>query len=247
MAQVARRASTTPSSARACPFCGRPLRARYADLKGHRVFFGYEECHCDGAEADRARRDAAEAEERERAERERQLSRRRSAGVPRRYIDASDGRAPKLADAMEGGRWLYLCGKVGTGKTTLLCATANELLGRGRRVRVMPFRDVLTACERAFRDGSDPIGEIAAEPFLMLDDVGKEQPTGFVLSRLFSLVDTRWANEMPTAVTTQYEPSRLQERLSQNGDADTAQAIVSRLQDGALGMRFNGPDLRVAR
>ena len=49
----------------------------------------------------------------------------------------------------------------------------------------------------------------------------------------------------PTLVTTQYRPSDLVRRLAEQGDADTAKAIVSRLRHGARVVEFDGPDGRL--
>ena len=63
---------------------------------------------------------------------------------------------------------------------------------------------------------------------------------------LFQLIDQRYSAMRPTLVTTQYRPSDLVRRLAEQGDADTAKAIVSRLRHGARVVEFDGPDGRLA-
>ena len=46
-------------------------------------------------------------------------------------------------------------------------------------------------------------------------------------------------------MTTQYKPSDLVRRLAEQGDPDTAKAIVSRLRGGARVVHFDGPDGRL--
>lgn len=65
-----------------------------------------------------------------------------------------------------------------------------------------------------------------------------------MLDSLFQLVDRRYSAMRPTLVTTQYRPSDLVRRLAEQGDADTAKAIVSRLRHGARVVEFDGPDGR---
>ena len=78
-----------------------------------------------------------------------------------------------------------------------------------------------------------------------MDDLGKRRPTGFVLDSLFSLIDQRYSAMLPTLVTTQYKPSDLVRRLAEQGDPDTAKAIVSRLRGAARVEHFDGPDGRL--
>ena len=51
---------------------------------------------------------------------------------------------------------------------------------------------------------------------------------------------------LPTAVTTQYRPSQLIERLAKNGDHDTAIAIVSRLRQDCRVVEMTGGDRRLS-
>ena len=67
-----------------------------------------------------------------------------------------------------------------------------------------------------------------------------------MLDSLFQLIDQRYSAMRPTLVTTQYRPSDLVRRLAEQGDADTAKAIVSRLRHGARVVEFDGPDRRLA-
>lgn len=251
MARPSTTASTTEP--RKCPFCGRELRPLTANLFGRTVTFGYEDCDCEQAVAlrdeEQRRKDAEEREEAARRQErmfEDQCSR---VGIPRRYRGSQSPFSEGCADALLSGRNVILWGPVGTGKTTALCATATRLLGAGGvspdDVELTSVGEILSEVQLGFKSGTDPIGRHASKRFLLLDDLGKEQPTGFVLSRLFSLVNRRYNEMLPTAVTTQYRPSALIARLSERGDSDTAQAIVSRLTQDAVSIEIGGRDRRV--
>ncbi len=236
---------TTPSTTR-CPHCGAELRARYVDTHGKRWFCGFEQCGCDGACAEREREDERERAEAERQRAERQRRRYVKAGVPERYLALDHPKADELARAMESGQWLYLWGGVGTRKTTCAAAVAKRLSDGGGVVLMAPMYRVLDEIQRSFRDGGDPLRRYAEARYLIVDDLGKRRPTGFVLDSLFQLLDTRYSAMLPTLVTTQYRPSDLVRRLAEQGDADTATAIVSRLRHGARVVEFDGPDGRLA-
>lgn len=237
-------ASTTRS--RTCPYCGRVLHARTYSLFGRQVFGGWEDCPCQGAQRAREATAARRATDRRREE-EAQLDRRciRS-GIRQRYLHAQDARAGGMADRLLSGTGLYLWGGVGTGKTTCASAVAREVIRRGSSVRYERMWDVLESARRGYRDGSDPLAELEAVPFLFLDDLGKERPTAWVLERVFALADERNARMLPTVVTTQYRPGDLVTRLADSGDFDTAQAIVSRLRQGAEVVEFTGTDRRMS-
>ena len=111
---------------------------------------------------------------------------------------------------------------------------------------MVPMYRVLDEIQRSFHDGGDPLKRYAEAGYLLIDDLGKRRPTGFVLDSLFQLIDQRYSAMRPTLVTTQYRPSDLVRRLAEQGDADTAKAIVSRLRHGARVVEFDGPDGRLA-
>lgn len=228
-----------------CPHCGAALNARYTQLGTRRLFCGYEQCGCEGAVAER---EAIAARERREAEKAVAEKRRRGlvrAGVPERYLDLDHPMAGELASAMEGGQWLYLWGDVGTHKTTCAAAVVKRLAGGKRSVLMAPMYRILDEIQRSFHDGGDPLKRYAEVRYLIVDDLGKRRPTGFVLDSLFSLIDQRYSAMLPTLVTTQYKPSDLVRRLAEQGDPDTAKAIVSRLRGGARVVHFDGPDGRL--
>ncbi len=228
-----------------CPHCGAALRARYADVRGRRVACGFEACGCPGAVDERRRAAEREQAEARRARRDQTLARWRKAGVPERYLEQGHPMADELAQSMEAGQWVYLWGGVGTRKTTCAAAVAKRLCGEGCTVMAPMYR-VLDEIQRSFHDGGDPLRRYAEARYLIVDDLGKRRPTGFVLDSLFQLVDTRYSAMLPTLVTTQYRPSDLVRRLAEQGDADTATAIVSRLRHGARVVEFGGADGRLA-
>ena len=79
---------------------------------------------------------------------------------------------------------------------------------------------------------------------LVVDDLGKEVPSQWSISRLFELFDSRYANKRPTIVTTQFDTSALAKRMSISGDPETAMAIVSRFREKYKGMNLGDVDRR---
>lgn len=228
-----------------CEFCGAALQMRSIELIGKPVLVGYEPCMCAGAVRQRELEEEAEAE-RERREREdARLKSYEKAGISPRFISAEHPRARECADAVQGGRNLYVFGAVGTTKTTLVSAVSKTLVDRKLAVRFTSMWRVLDDIKAGFRDNSDPLPAYQRVQVLVLDDLGKESPTDFALERLFALVDERYNHLLPTIVTTQYKRSMLLERLAKHGDYEIAKAIVSRLQQDCLTVELNGKDRRL--
>lgn len=166
------------------------------------------------------------------------------AGVPPRFLHATHPRAVEVGDALLDGRNAYACGPVGTFKTTLACAALRQVVRHGARCRFLPTRRLLDELRASMGDGADPLPVYGRVPVLVLDDLGKEPAKGWVLERVFALVDDRSSRMLPTMVTTQYEPGALIDRLAREGDRDTATAIVSRLRQDSLKVVTVGPDAR---
>ena len=228
-----------------CPHCGATLKARTTRLAGRTLFCGYEQCGCPGAEAEREKERRAKAEAARMAMHDKAVRDWKRAGVPERYVSLDHPLAAEIAECVKRGQWVYLWGDVGTHKTTCAAAVAKRLTGGKRSVLMAPMYRILDEIQRSFHDGGDPLKRYAEVRYLIVDDLGKRRPTGFVLDSLFSLIDQRYSAMLPTLVTTQYKPSDLVRRLAEQGDPDTAKAIVSRLRGGARVVHFDGPDGRL--
>ncbi len=228
-----------------CPHCGAELRLRTLEFKDRPVFAGCEPCSCDGAAKERMEAERAEAE---RGRRDAELARRRAyekAGIAPRFEAASHAMAAECADCVRDGANLYVCGGVGTGKTTLAAAVSRILVDQGLSVRFTAMWKILDAMKRGFDEGRSPLPAYQKAEVLVLDDLGKESPTDFALERIFALVDERYGRLLPTVVTTQYSRQDIGRRLAKNGDKDTAQAIVSRLLQDCRTVELCGGDRRL--
>lgn len=232
-------------STTSCPHCGAALEAKKLMIGGKPVFTCFKDCQCDGAVEERRERERREAEGQRREQDRRRMQAIRKAGIMPRFENAEHPLAPECAAEMRNGRNLYIFGEVGTLKTHLASATARILVQQGCNVKFSAMWKVLDAVKAGFRDSYDPLPAYQSCKFLILDDFGKESPTDFALERMFALIDERSARMLPTAVTTQYKPGRLIERLAKNGDKDTAIAIVSRLRQDCRTVELGGRDRRL--
>lgn len=180
-------------------------------------------------------RKAAEHEAAERARRH--AGRVEASGVPEAYRSATLDHMPQLRGWTEKfgpskrekpGYSLLLCGTAGCGKTWTACAIAMEVLD------VCPVRFVtapgyVREMRDAMRSGDmEAVRAKYANPrLLVLDDLGKGNPTDWSTGELWELLNDRTGK--PTVVTTQYDERGLLERLAAGSDKESAEAIVSRV------------------
>ena len=209
-----------------------------------------------------------ENEEVERAERIGAFSKVWSrSDVPERFlhVNADFERAKPLF----AGKWLYLYGENGRGKTYAACQAAKAYLVRNTKRDVIPTskgdRQGPMKCRVSFHftESQNLLSEVtsswsrwdmnedevksrwAGVDLLILDDLGKGVPSPWAAETLFDIINRRWSNNKLTIITSQYSIVELSERYSKAGEK-TLSAMVSRLRGECDDFRLDGPDRRVA-
>ena len=83
-------------------------------------------------------------------------------------------------------------------------------------------------------------------PLLVIDDMGKEPPTDWAISTVYSIVNARYEACLPTIVTTNYATGDLISRMTPKatGDDTTAIATVDRLLEMCAGISITGNSWR---
>ncbi len=242
-----------------CPYCGKPLKPRVAELMGRAVTCGFETCSCDGAA-----KAALEEEERRRAEefrqeRERLMRRYQTAGIPPLFLQTRKGcedvykvvrrEAKGIIVDFKDGKGTYIVGGVGTRKSLVAATACRYAVDEGLSAKYTSASKVLDAVRGSYgtsKDSKAVMDSYASTRFLVLDDLGKESPTDWTLMKLFEFVNDRYENMRPLVVTTQYKRSELIQRLGKNGDTETAVAIVSRLTEMCGTRDYSGADQRMS-
>jgi DNA replication protein DnaC len=180
-------------------------------------------------------------------------------GIGRRFLEVSFEREPivsldpvvlrqvrafvrSLEDNLEAGRGLWFDGPVGTGKTSIAILVAKAAKQAGRSYAVYPVPRLLAEIKRTFdRDASDSylgfFRRLCSVDLLVLDDLGAEKQTEWVLEQLYSIVNERWQDRRSIVVTTNIP--------DEDPDAPGLQlrATVRELRDVVSGGRYHGRDL----
>jgi DNA replication protein DnaC len=180
-------------------------------------------------------------------------------GIGRRFLEVSFEREPIVSldpivlrpvraflrsiDAnLENGRGLWFDGPVGTGKTSLAILVAKAAKDAGRSYAVYPVPRLLAEIKRTFdRDSGDNylafFRRLCSVDVLVLDDLGAEKQTEWVLEQLYSIVNERWQDRRSIVVTTNI-PDADPEAPGRMLTASTRE-----LRDAVKGGRLDGRDL----
>jgi hypothetical protein len=131
----------------------------------------------------------------------------------------------------------------GRGKSHLLVATCEQLIGRyNSSVWFRPIASLLDDLQDSFSDDREHrrIWERATTvDVLALDDVGAEQATDWRQERLARLVDERYQNNRPVLLATNFPPAAWEAMLGAR--------TVSRLLGMTFQVELQGSDRRVSR
>jgi DNA replication protein DnaC len=177
-------------------------------------------------------------------------------GIGRRFREVSFEREPivsldsvvlrqvrgfvrSLEDNLEAGRGLWFDGPVGTGKTSLAILVAKAAKQAGRSYAVYPVPRMLAEIKRTFdRDATDSylgfFRRLCSVDLLVLDDLGAEKQTEWVLEQLYSIVNERWQDRRSIVVTTNI-PERDPEAPGQ-----ALRASVRELREAVSDGRYDG-------
>ena len=157
-----------------------------------------------------------------------------------------------LADVdrnLRAGNGFYLYGRAyGAGKTYLAGALANACL-QLRRPDLSVLWLAASKVGAMFRDTFDQgegaelrlTQQLETAGLLLLDDLDKVQATAFVISKLWAIIDGRFADRKPVVITANVAPGVLAKRFGKEAGLSMASRILGRCEVFGLG----GPDRRL--
>lgn len=100
------------------------------------------------------------------------------------------------------GQGLLLWGPVETGKTHLAACIANEVVNQGYLAKLTSISSMVREMQSDFAHQDDYIYNLRRYDLLIIDDLGIERDTPYMLENLFSIIDSRLSSGLPMIITT---------------------------------------------
>lgn len=131
---------------------------------------------------------------------------------------------------------LLIFGPVGTGKTYAAVAALRAIHEHGATVAMWAITTLVDALSPSAPDPHGTMEAAINADVLLLDDLGLERGTDWVQERVYEVVNLRWADQVPTIVTSNVTPDVLSQVLGAR--------VWSRLAHEATALSLSGPDRR---
>ncbi len=116
---------------------------------------------------------------------------------------------------------LFFEGHLGSGKTFLAAAIANELIEHKKPVLFIVVPEFLEQLRFSYREQNDDYDEAQImlnamqAPVLFLDDLGAHNSSAWTISKLYTLLNHRLNLNLPTIITSNLQPKALGLELGQ--------------------------------
>lgn len=152
--------------------------------------------------------------------------------IARRYVANFD-------TMRKQGTGLLLCGTVGTGKSFLAAAIANELISQGTPCLMTNFSRIISRVSEKFGGDQKYLDNLNRFDLLIIDDLGAERDSDFTWEKVMNVIDARYRAGLPLIITT---------NLTLGDLADPSdirrQRVFSRLKEMCIFLEVNGADRR---
>ena len=234
-----------------CGRCGTPKEMRLSTelLRGHTAIVPIP-CECmKRAEAERRERELA-------AERKRKIERARTecfAGCDffrGCTFDADDGRNAAQSTVCKAfaatfdpkdPEGLVLYGKRGTGKSFHASCIANAVIERGFSCLVTDIKQVVNLMESSFEKRSGNLERILAPDLLILEDLGAQRSTEYVMEHVYDVIDGRYKAGKPMVITTNFD---FRERILNATADDPWGRVFDRIVEVGFPVKYDGNSRR---
>ena len=164
--------------------------------------------------------------------------------VPRAVMEKTYQTCRRYAFGFHRGAGnLLFSGNTGLGKTFLSACIAGTVADQGYSVVYESAARLFQTMEKARFEANDENRRAAAKytecDLLIVDDLGTELPGQFVTSALYSLINDRLLESMPTIISTNLNEEELVRRYNPQ--------IASRLRGSYRRVAFVGDDIRLLK
>lgn len=128
-------------------------------------------------------------------------------------FENDDMQNPKLSQAMQNyvkhftkfkaeGKGLLMYGNVGTGKSYYAACIANSLIDNDYTVLMTNFARLTNKIQGMFEGKQEYIDSLNHYSLLIIDDLGAERKSEYMIEQVFNIVDARYRSGLPMIITT---------------------------------------------
>ena len=151
--------------------------------------------------------------------------------------------------ANKRGTGIIFYGPYGVGKTHLACSIANELIKMQKSVIFGSTIKLFGIIKKSYNNEIDEneskiISEFINCDVLIIDDLGKEKPSEWVLEKLYYIINERYEHNKPIIITTNFSENQLIDIFTVGKNKSLIEAIMSRLNEICLTVRIFDNDYR---
>lgn len=149
--------------------------------------------------------------------------------------------AEHFGEMREQCQGILLYGGVGTGKTYAAACIANYLLSLRIPVVMTSFVKLIGSMQSFSSDDERIIRQINRADLVIIDDLGVERSSDFVIEKVYNVIDSRSRANLPMILTT-----NLSLDMMKNAADVRYQRIYDRIFETCFPMLFTGPSRRMA-
>ena len=148
--------------------------------------------------------------------------------------------AGNYAEFQKNGQGLLFWGNVGTGKTFLAGCIANALMEKNIPVLMTSFPKLLNALGGLYSgEKNEYLKSLNQYRLLIIDDLGVERDTPYVLETVYLVIDERYKSGKPFIITTNLSL----EELRNTADLEHGR-IYDRIMERCVPVAFSGKNYR---
>lgn len=157
----------------------------------------------------------------------------RAVGIAKKYVE----NFPKFYEENIG---LMFWGGVGTGKSFIAACIANALIDKLTPVIMSSVQDLVSDITEDYGENREYIlNHIKSVDLLILDDLGVERDTPYMLEHVYDIVNARYKAKKPLIVTTNLSMAQM------SGETDfSKKRIYDRVIEMCQGVKVDGDSRR---